>query len=155
MAAETPGPTPEGVLIRRTRESLRPRLPVAEAAKRAGITADTWGHVERGYRTPQKGQQVPVVATPSTLAHMAHAVGLKPDDLARLGALGRTNALEAAEILREMYGPEREVMSVPVDRGTMLLTVPPALSDEDREQVRRQAEDLATYLDRLRQERDT
>jgi cytochrome P450 len=125
-------------------------LPVDEAARRAGISAETWGNVERGYRTTGKGKPaVPVEATPTTLAHMAHAVGLEPEDLERLG---RENASEAAEILREMYGGNLEAMEVEVGRGTMLLAVPPGLSDEDREHVRRQAEELAKYLDQRSQE---
>jgi broad specificity phosphatase PhoE len=80
---------------------------------------------------------------------MAHAVGLTPHDLEELG---RKNATAAAQVLREMRGPELEAMEVAVDRGTMLLAVPPGLSEEDREHVRRQAEELAKYLDRRSQE---
>lgn len=149
MAEDLPDPTPEGQLIRRVREGLRPRLPVAEAAKRAGISPDTWGNVERGYRTPKRGHHVRVVATAATLAHMAHTVGLSADDLERLG---RENADEAAQILRETYGPEPATMEIKIDRGTMLVGVPPTLPDEDREFVKRQAEELAKMLDRRRQE---
>lgn len=144
---DLPEPTPEGMLIRRVRESLRPRLPVAEAARRAGISAETWGNVERGYRTPKKNQPIAVVATGQTLAHMANEVGLTPDDLKRLG---RANADQAAEILVEMRGPAYEVETVKLDRGRLLLTVDPELSEEDRELVRRQGEELAAFLARRR-----
>lgn len=149
MAKTLPEPTPEGSLIRRVRMSLRPRLPVAEAAKRAGISADTWGNVERGYRTPSRGVHVRVVPTAPTLAHMAHTVGLQPHDLERLES---ENAAEAAGILAEMYGPDLQAETVEVDRGRMLILVPPDLGDADREQVRRQAEELAAYLDQVRQD---
>lgn len=142
------GPAPEGQLIKRVRQSLRPRLPVAEAAKRAGLSAETWGNVERGYRTPKAGVVVPVVPTSETLARMAYEVGLRPDDLARLTS---DISAEAAEILREMQGPDLEAMEVKVDRGRMLIAVEPDLDDEDREQVRRTAEDLAAFLYRRRQ----
>lgn len=146
---ELPEPTPEGTLIRRVRESLRPRLPVSEAARRADISAETWGNVERGYRTPRRGEHVRVIATASTLAHMAHTVGLRPGDLERLE---RENATAAAQILKEMYGPELEPLEIKVDRGTVVVPVPVTLSDEDREFVKRQAAETAAMLDRRRRE---
>lgn len=141
MARDLPPPTPEGVLIRRVRESIRPRLAVAAAAERAGISAEMWGLVERGYRTPKRdAEAVRIVAKPQTLAHMAYAVGLKPSDLEEV------DRADAAAVLAEMRGPEIEVVDIPVDRGVVMVAVPPDLSEEDREEVRAIAENLAKYL---------
>ncbi|MEV0586358.1 helix-turn-helix transcriptional regulator [Nonomuraea sp. NPDC050310] len=134
----------EGALIKLARTSMRPRLSVAEAAVRAGVSPDTWGHVERGYRIRAKGGRVPVVTTAATLAHMAEVVGLKPADLEEVGRR------DAAEVLARMTRPPTTVLPVEVDRGHMLVSIPETLSDEDRELIKRQAEEFAAHLDRVR-----
>lgn len=149
MTSDTVGPTPEGQLIKRVREGLRPRVTVGDAAERAGISAEMWGHIERGHRSAGKDKgRTPVRATGSTLAHMAFEIGVTADQLVEAGRG------DAAEVLRTMDGKEAEpeVTEVQVDRGTMLIGVPPTLPDEDRELVRRQAEELAAMLDRRRQD---
>ncbi len=145
--SDAPRPTPEAALIRRVREGLCPRLPVAEAAKRAGISAETWGAVERGYRKPRRDQPpIRVIPTAQTLAHMAHAVGLTPADLEKV------DREDAAAILAEMQGAP-EVASIKLDRGRMWFTVPAELPDEDREVIRRWAEEMAERLHRRSTER--
>lgn len=100
---DLPEPSPEGVLIRRVRESLRPRLPVAEAAKRAGVGEATWGNTERGYRKPGRLlDPLPFRPSAKILAHMAHAIGLTPEDLHEVGRA------DAAAVLAEMRGPDVE-----------------------------------------------
>ncbi|GAA5076507.1 hypothetical protein GCM10023259_080030 [Thermocatellispora tengchongensis] len=144
-------PTPEGALIRRIR--LSRRITQEVAARKADITAEMWGHVERGHRSAGRGQgRVKVTASEATLARMAHAIGLQPADLV---AVGRS---DAAEILAEMLEvePDRpilevrerepEVMEVPVSAGIMLVAVDPRLPESARELVRRQAEQLAQSL---------
>lgn len=147
VARDLPPSTPEGQLIRRVRESKRPRLSIPEAAKKAHIGEATWGNTERGYRPVGRGQP-PVPFSPSAkiLAHMAYELGMTPEDLRGV------QRADAAEVLDEMYGPEPAPMEITVDRGTMLVGVPPTLSDEDRELVKRQAEELAAFLDRRRQD---
>lgn len=147
MARDLPKPTPEGVLIRRVRESLRPRLPVAEAAKRAEVGEVTWGNTERGYKTKGRGlDPQPFSPSPKILAHMAYALGLTPSDL---DGVGRS---DAAAVLAEMRGGELEpeVMEAEIDRGRIWVTVPPDLPDGDREAIRRWAEEMAARLDRGR-----
>jgi hypothetical protein len=142
--------TPEGQLIRRVREAIRPRLSIPDAAQKAHVGEATWGNTERGYRPVGKGQPpVPFSPSKKILAHMAYALGIAPAEL------DRVDRQDAADVLREMQGPDsgdHEVVEVEVERGVMLVTVPPHLSEEDREQVRRQAEELAKYLDRRSQE---
>ncbi|WP_327587082.1 hypothetical protein OHA25_08725 [Nonomuraea sp. NBC_00507] len=77
---------------------------------------------------------------------MAYEIGIKPGDLEEI------DRADAAEVLREMQGPELDVTEIKVDRGTMLVGVPPTLPDEDREFVKQQAEELAAMLDRRRRE---
>lgn len=148
MARDLPA-TPEGALIRRVRQSARPRLSIPAAAKRAGMSEETWGHLERGYKPGIKGQgPTAFSASDQIVAHAAFALGMAPEDLEQVGRSG------AAELLRTMRGPELEVMETAVDDGVVLVTVPPGLLDVDREHVKKVAEDLAAYLDSLRQDRN-
>lgn len=145
MARDLPPPTPEGALVRRVRESIRPRMSIPAAADRAGVSEVTWGNVERGYKgTGKDSDPIRIVATAQTLAHMAYAIGLRPADLQKVGRE------DAAAVLAEMVGPDLEVIETPVDRGVMLIAVSPDLPDEDREEVKRSAERLAAYLDERR-----
>lgn len=95
-----PPPTPWGELIRIAREARIPRMSVRAAAKLANargqvVSAENWGHVERGYQ-PQKGGYRPVPGQPATVAHMAWVVGVSPE---RLRSAGNS---EAATVLEEM-----------------------------------------------------
>lgn len=144
-AADLPAPTPEGALIRRVRESLRPRLSIPAAAQLAEVSEATWGNVERGYRTKKGGQEpVPVAGSSATIAHMAYALGIVPADLEKVG---RT---DAAAVLREMQGPEVEAVGVRTDRGVVIIPVPPDLSEEDREELRQWGAQMARFLDERR-----
>lgn len=97
-----PAPTPEGDLIRRAREAYIPRLSLRAAASRVGISVEYWGHVERGYRPGDRGRPARrVVPGAQTLAQMAYAVEVAPQELADVG---RT---DAADILREIHRRQR------------------------------------------------
>jgi hypothetical protein len=94
---DKPPVTAWGEMIRLAREARTPRLSVRAAAKLANMSPENWGHVERGYQL-HRGQHRPVTGTPSTVAHMAHVVGVSPD---RLRAAGNAAAAQIlAEILR-------------------------------------------------------
>ncbi|MEU8196376.1 helix-turn-helix transcriptional regulator [Microbispora amethystogenes] len=147
MARDLPSPTPEGRLIRRVRESLRPRLPVAAAAERAGVGEATWGNTERGYRTMGRNSPPqPFRPSAQSLAHMAHAIGLTPADLEEVGRE------DAAVILTEMRGPELQVEVRELKPGRVFFTVPPDLPEEDRQAIVRWAEDMARHLDERRKD---
>ncbi|MEU8381713.1 hypothetical protein [Streptosporangium sp. NPDC048865] len=147
MARALPPPTPEGALIRRVRESLRPRVSIPAAAKLAEVSEATWGNVERGYRTAKGGENpIPVVGSASTVAHMAYAVGIAPADLEKAGRA------DAAGVLREIQGPDEvEVMDVPSDHGLVMIPVSPDMPEEDREELRRWGIQMARYLGERRQ----
>ncbi len=98
---DKPPVTAWGEMIRLAREARTPRLSVRAAAKLANMSPENWGHVERGYQL-HRGQHRPVTGTPSTVAHMAHVVGVSPD---RLRAAGNA---AAAQILAEMLRADAE-----------------------------------------------
>ncbi len=89
--SSTPWPPPEAALIRRAREAMG--LSHAEAVKRLAIKmgARRWRQIEDGYES--KGGRI-AKGGDMQYAHMAHVVGVTPDDLR---AAGRD---EAAEVLR-------------------------------------------------------
>lgn len=89
-------PPPEAALIRLVRQAAK--IPVAAAAKRAGISTARWTQVEQGYET-RAGERRPATAPPDTLAYMAAAIGLPPE---RLESEGQRP--DAAAVLREMRG---------------------------------------------------
>ncbi len=91
-----PEPPPEAGVLRSAR--ILQQLSVREAAHRAGVSTSLWRQVEAGYATPAKGVHTPKIAPAATLAYMARAVDLQPDDLESKG-----HRLDAAAILREIY----------------------------------------------------
>lgn len=109
-----PEPTPEGALLRRVR--LAAGLGIAACAdvlSQRGIrlSVSRWSQIENGYEGPP-GRRKPVRAPAGTLAHMAHAVGIRPD---RLESAGRG---DAAEVLREILMREDGLPgSAPVPPG--------------------------------------
>ena len=80
---------PYGVLIEAAREDAG--LSRREAARRAGISDSWWRYVAAGW------QNGPLTGTADTVAAMARAVGVAPDDLEGEG--GRP---DAARILRRL-----------------------------------------------------
>ena len=91
-----PASTPEGQLIRRTRELAVPKPSIRTAAKRIGMSAEQWGYVERGYY-PGRGDRggKPFSPPAATLARMARSLGISPDRLETEG-----QRPDAAEMLR-------------------------------------------------------
>jgi hypothetical protein len=82
---EAPPPTVEGHLIREARESLRPRLSIAAAADRAGISEKQWGDIERGYnRRAGEERFTRVKARADTLAAMVMVVPLSPGEIEQI-----------------------------------------------------------------------
>lgn len=94
QAMDRPAAPPEARLIRLVREAAGIKLP--EAAAAAGISKARWSQVETGYETRPGGVRA-VRGRASTVAHMAHAVGIPPDRLE-----GEGERPDAAEVLREI-----------------------------------------------------
>lgn len=121
MPRDLPPRTKEGALLRRARQRLSPRLSIAAAAKRAGVSAENWGHVERGYQSQGRGQPPRVVIPPGdTLAHMAYAVNITPDELAEIGRK------DAADLLGEIIKKRGHTTTVTLERSAPAInsTVP-------------------------------
>lgn len=79
---------------------------MSEAAAKAGMSTDNWGHIERGYQSMGRDQEPRVVIPPAdTLAHMAKAVNISPEELT---AIGRA---DAADALRDLQ--QRAAVAVP------------------------------------------
>ena len=93
--AMPPAQPPEAEALRIAR--IRQNLSVRAAAERAGVSTSLWRQVEAGYTTPAKGVHTPKIAPAATLARMARAVDLQPDDLESQG-----QRPDAAQILREI-----------------------------------------------------
>lgn len=88
---------PEGELLRharRRRESPISTRQAAEATPR--VSPGWWQQIEKGYRSAGRGQRVEVVAPAETLARMARAVGVTPDELVK------ADRSDAADALRDM-----------------------------------------------------
>jgi len=90
MTAPRPPQPPVMQLI----EQRRGRLSIRKAATAAGISEARWRQLESGARSTQLGY-APASAPPGTLARMAHAAGVTPDELRDAGGA------EAAAILEE------------------------------------------------------
>lgn len=94
---DMPPPTPEGELIRTAREAHIPRLSIREAARRVGLSFEIWGATERGYQSLGRGKPVRKAdSSHVTVAQMAFAVGVSPEELAETGRA------DAAATLREI-----------------------------------------------------
>ncbi|GAA4627034.1 hypothetical protein GCM10023196_037680 [Actinoallomurus vinaceus] len=97
---DLPPPTPEGELIRMARLRARPKILMRAAAKAAQMSVEGWGYIERGYRPVGGGENAPVTNTPpETIAHMAHVVGITPEELVKVNREDAARVLDA--ILRE------------------------------------------------------
>ncbi|MFJ8140616.1 hypothetical protein [Streptomyces sp. NPDC096013] len=102
-------PPPEAGLIRvaRMARGLSPEAAALQTPIRLG--GARWRHIERGYepkRPPKK-----VRAPDTTLAHMAHVVGVSPDRLAEVGR--ETAAVVLREILRQHAEGDDQVREQP------------------------------------------
>lgn len=85
-------------LLREARLARRMTVPVAAAA--AGISQQNWSRIEQG-----KATTIP----PSTLAHMAGAVGVTADELDALGEAKAARILARIELDRERRQPQGEI----------------------------------------------
>ena len=92
----------EADLIRQRRESAEPALSRRQAAARAGISPSQWGDVERGSKTAGSGVVAPVRATAETLARMARAIGVSPEDFEAAGREDAASLLRNADAAQDL-----------------------------------------------------
>jgi transcriptional regulator with XRE-family HTH domain len=105
---ERPAEPPEGQLIKAalTASPLTQRA----AAKRAGISDTRWRQIVSGYQAIG-GQKVPFRSRDETLARMARAVGVSPEQLEAVGRAGAAAALREVEVAEQ----EAESVTLPTD----------------------------------------
>lgn len=109
MRAQSEAPA-EAELIRRRRESAVPALSRRQAAAKAGISPSQWGDVERGTKNAGSGVIAPARATAGTLARMAQAIGVTPDELTAAGRRDAATQLRNADAARTL---RRRLAAVP------------------------------------------
>lgn len=94
---------------------------IAEAAKASGrsvrslaanarISDTRWRHIVKGWQPVPKGGRVEVRAPAETLARMAGALGLTPEDLRNVGRVDAANAMD-----HEVKVPPRPFDEINVD----------------------------------------
>jgi transcriptional regulator with XRE-family HTH domain len=127
VSEELPAPSPEGELIRRAREAYIPRLSLRSAAAKVGISVEYWGQVERGYQQAGRGRPVRrVVPGAQTLAQMAYAVEVAPNELEEVGRHDAAEVLE--EIIRRQKA--RQAGSGDSDDGKIVRRMAEFFEDE-------------------------
>lgn len=127
-ASEPPKPPAEGELIRVAREALALSADAAAARTPVRIQGTRWRQLERGWERARPLKLAPAPAR--TLAHMAHTVGVTPEQL------DDVQREDAAEILRaiqrqEEAGPPATVPDL-TDRHERAIMDFPGVSDEAR-----------------------
>lgn len=95
--------------LKRCREELG--LTPTEAAERAGISAQRWSTIERGYEI-KAGVQIPANPRRDNLIKMARAVEIPVDEALRLAGLGGLTAVESRRITDN---PRRELARLIVE----------------------------------------
>lgn len=87
-----------GRLLEDARKAIRPKMGVRRAAERAGISEGRWRQITKGYQATGGGH-IPVPGPAETLARMAEAVGVLPEQMA---AAGRPDVAGEMEALRSV-----------------------------------------------------
>ncbi|MGH3406552.1 MAG: hypothetical protein ACRDRJ_29225 [Streptosporangiaceae bacterium] len=91
--SQRPDPPPWGALI--TSALRRGGMSARQAARRAGISEGRWRQISGGYQVVRPGVYASVRGPAKTLARMAAAAGVRPDELR---AAGRADAAQALEV---------------------------------------------------------
>lgn len=90
-------PSPAARLIETRR--LAQGVSMRKAAAAAELSEGRWRQIAKGYQQAARGMRVPVNTTPETLARMAAAVNVEPDEMERAGHP------DVADLLRAMSAP--------------------------------------------------
>lgn len=101
MDTEKPVRPAEGALLRDARTARG--MSIEQAARAAGYSGSRWRQIESGYATVEAGVYRAIKARPDTLATMARAVGITPDQLDRAG---RPDAAEHLRLLEHTPSPD-------------------------------------------------
>ena len=77
-----------GARVRAARKALG--LTQAQVAQRAHLSESRYRQIETGWQQKKAGEKVPAVTTWQTLAQIANAVGIEPDELHQLAGVKPT-----------------------------------------------------------------
>lgn len=121
-----PEPPPEAPLIDAARRQRR--ITVRELARQARISEALWRQIVSGYESLGAGQYREVRAKPETLARIALALGLTPEQLTRVG---REDAATALEEITPEPEPQAPPYSPPVDAVYQILAALPPEAQEE------------------------
>jgi transcriptional regulator with XRE-family HTH domain len=80
-----PRPWPLGPTLEKLRSKAN--LSIREASAKAGFSAATWSALEKGYKTPVRGQQVDYSPGADNVIAAAQVVGMDPAEALRLAGL--------------------------------------------------------------------
>jgi transcriptional regulator with XRE-family HTH domain len=128
---ERPEQPPEGALIGMAQK--RSPLSARKAAEMAGLSEGRWRQIVSGYQTVSKGVYAPVHAPAETLARMARAVGVTPEQLEEAGRA------DAAAELRRATGQRKLTTEENLTEMEKALTrIEKALDARDGERQERQ-----------------
>lgn len=142
-----------GRLIENAREQIRPKLSQNAAGKAAGMSGNRWRQIVNGVM-PSEGIQVTVRGAAETIARMAAAVGVTPEQLA-----GEGERPDAAEELRRIQQPA-QVPEITEDVDELLDLDPKLREQFARLSPRQRARILDLYREtqeeheRLKHQRD-
>jgi transcriptional regulator with XRE-family HTH domain len=87
-----PRPWPLGPKLEKLRGKAK--LSIREASTKAGFSAATWSALEKGYKTPVRGQQVDYTPGADNVIAAARVVGMDAADALRLAGLDPAKAPE-------------------------------------------------------------
>ena len=105
---DKPVPPPEATLITLARKAAGLSVPAAiRKTAEDVIGAARWSQLENGYEV-KAGQPVPVRGRDDTIAHMAFAVGVTPDELDEAGRP------DAGDVLREILRQQEKARQAAV-----------------------------------------
>lgn len=127
---DRPEQRPEGKLIGEAQR--RSPLSQRQAATRAGISENHWRNIVKGYSTISAGVRAPIRGAADTVARMAQAVEVTPEQLAEAD---REDAAEELRALPPAEPPEEDRDAV-VERLTAQYAAQQAQIDELQRQVK-------------------
>lgn len=97
----------------------------------AGISSTRWRHIVNGYQPHGAGQNLAVIAPAATLARMARAVGVTPEQLAEVG---RADAADELRTMAEFEAPAHGVDTPPLPPELdELIAIYVSADDDERE----------------------
>jgi transcriptional regulator with XRE-family HTH domain len=103
---DRPVQRPEGALIGRAQK--RSGLSQRAAARLAGISENHWRNIVKGYSTVSAGVTAPIKGNADTVARMAQAVGVTPEELEEVGREDAAAVLRGLPPLEE-FKPAKTV----------------------------------------------